>query len=406
MPHLRKRHLSEPFAKLSAHSRIVGILGHRQVGKTTFLESHCREYRTLDESEELTAATNDPKGFLNSMVGNLSAIDECQLAPGLFPALKVRVQKKKTPGQFVLSGSVRFTSRKAIRESLTGRIANLELFPMVLSELAGEELPDFVPRILAASHFSEFVDSSRVTPSWVLARRKMVRQYLVQGGLPGICFTRDPATRARQLRDVLATILDRDLRLVYPTTIGYSQLLTLCKSLANRAMRPIHWADLARETGVTEKTLRKLLEALEAVFLVRGIPIDGGNRKIYFFEDQIEDFAFMQKSASFLAQYTGLIFRHVRAQFEYRLGYSPFYFNYRTRSNATVPLAIRQGDEVLGIYPMESTQNIPKAQLAHADSFLRTYARGKVIFVATEDEEVRLLDDRSCVLPLERLLFS
>ena len=77
--------------------------------------------------------TPSPKTFVQQTLSPFG-IDECQLAPALFTALKLRVQAFKKTGQFVLSGSVRFTSRKAIRESLTGRIFNLELLPLTISE--------------------------------------------------------------------------------------------------------------------------------------------------------------------------------------------------------------------------------------------------------------------------------
>ena len=48
MPHLRKRHLEAILRKALGFSAIVGIIGHRQVGKTTLLEGLCASYETLD----------------------------------------------------------------------------------------------------------------------------------------------------------------------------------------------------------------------------------------------------------------------------------------------------------------------------------------------------------------------
>jgi hypothetical protein len=84
-----------------------------------------------------------------------TALDECQLAERLFPALKERVRKDKRPGQFYLSGSVRFTSKRLIRESLTGRIMTADLFPLTLSELDRGELPDWLPRLVRARRMND-----------------------------------------------------------------------------------------------------------------------------------------------------------------------------------------------------------------------------------------------------------
>ena len=63
-------------------------------------------------------------------------INEAQLCSPLFPALKQWVRTNKAKEQFILSGSVRFTSKADIRESLTGRIISLELLPFTIAESA------------------------------------------------------------------------------------------------------------------------------------------------------------------------------------------------------------------------------------------------------------------------------
>ena len=106
------------------------------------------QYVSLDDEEHLRFANGDAKAFVDALNAPGTAFDECQLSEPLFPALKERVRRNKRPGQFYLSGSVRFTSRKQIRESLTGRIMTADLYPLTLSELDGGELPDWVPRIM------------------------------------------------------------------------------------------------------------------------------------------------------------------------------------------------------------------------------------------------------------------
>ncbi len=161
MPHDRKRHLYHSFSNLIRHAKIVGVFGHRQVGKTTFLEAHSRGYISLDDHEHLDRARKMPKLFLNAMKGDHSAIDECQLAPPLFPALKLAVHRNKKPGQFILSGSVRFTSRKAIKESLTGRISGLELYPLTVTEIDGVL---FTGRIIGLELLSFSITESHSLP--------------------------------------------------------------------------------------------------------------------------------------------------------------------------------------------------------------------------------------------------
>ncbi len=411
MAHLRQRHLLQAFEKLCAHSRIVGILGHRQVGKTTFMEANTKEYSTLDDQNLYKEVKADPAGFIARLKGNRSGIDECQLIPGLFPALKVRVQKNQKPGQFILIGSVRFTSRKAIRESLTGRISNLEMFPMVLTELDSEPLSDFFPKLLACQNLENFVTQRRAPLSVLSQRRKTVQKYLGQGGMPGVCFIREGATRNRILRDLIMTILDRDLRLVYPTSTPYSQIFELCQAIAQCSLSVVRWADLHRRTGLAEKTLRHLLQALEAVFLLRPIPIEGGGARglIYFFEDQLEEYFFGQPigppGPESLSARTGLVYRNLRAQFEYRLGFTPQYFHYLTRAKSMVPLGVRCGNDVVGIFPVGGKSDVGRAQMAAAGSFLKQYERSKVIFLGFEGFDAEVIDARTALLPVEISLY-
>ena len=106
------------------------------------LEKLGSSYSTLDRENTLLELEADTELFIQNRPRPF-AIDEAQLAPRLFPALKEQVRIQKGMGQFLLSGSVRFTSRKAIRESLTGRISFVELLPFTRSEADGDPLPTF-----------------------------------------------------------------------------------------------------------------------------------------------------------------------------------------------------------------------------------------------------------------------
>ena len=154
MPHTRKRHLEDKIKKCMAFSPLVGVLGHRQVGKTTLLELLANDYYVLDRKEAIQEASNNPELYLKKRAGTWVALDECQTVPELFPELKEWVRVHKKPGQFLLSGSIRFTSREAIKESLTGRIVNLELLPFTVSELNQKPLSHFCYDLLGTENVS------------------------------------------------------------------------------------------------------------------------------------------------------------------------------------------------------------------------------------------------------------
>lgn len=100
MAHLRARHIESHIARLLKASPIVGVFGHRQVGKTTVAERVGGSYVTMDRQSELASAERDAEMFLDKLSPTPAVIDECQLAPALFPALKERVRTRKEPGIF------------------------------------------------------------------------------------------------------------------------------------------------------------------------------------------------------------------------------------------------------------------------------------------------------------------
>lgn len=102
MPHLRSRHIHEAFNQLCAHSAIVGVFGHRQVGKTTFLESLLANYRTLDDEKELKKAHEDSRGSLYSCSNSDRAWGFRRSSAGILSADHPRNQG----GDFKLSESL------------------------------------------------------------------------------------------------------------------------------------------------------------------------------------------------------------------------------------------------------------------------------------------------------------
>jgi predicted AAA+ superfamily ATPase len=201
MPHSRKRYLETMIKKCMAFSPLVGVLGYRQVGKTTLIEGLCKHYYTLDVKKENDAARFDPADYLEQRKGKWVAIDECQSAPELFPELKEWVRKHKEPGQFILSGSVKFTSREAIRESLTGRIANLELLPMTLSEQNEEVLSDFCATAIGYSNLESIPSQIHFNAKIIERIHREMLKYFELGGLPGVCFVRDEKLRALRMEE-------------------------------------------------------------------------------------------------------------------------------------------------------------------------------------------------------------
>ncbi|MBI4403313.1 MAG: ATP-binding protein, partial [Deltaproteobacteria bacterium] len=340
------------------------------------------------------------------MKANRSGIDECQLVPGVFPALKVRIGTSQIPGRFILSGSVRFTSRRAIRESLTGRISNLELYPFVLTEIEGEPNSSFLFEALQATRMESLFDIAERARSQYGLRTKEILKYLEHGGLPGLFHIRERNTRNNLLRDLTETILDRDLRLVYRTSLPYQRIHDYCAALAFSPLQIIRPGSLRKSLRIAESTQQHLLYALESVFLIRRIPVEGDYQgDLFWFEDQCERKHFASSMSSDDEDWITLIYRNARAQFNYRVGEHAQYFHYKTRGGAQVPLAIRTSLGVLGIICVRSHADISLSLKRSADSFLKRYNHSKVLFLTREGNKSEVFNDRLALFPVQAALF-
>jgi len=376
MPHPRKRYASELINKGLSHSPIVGILGQRQVGKTTLVSSIAHEYVTLDVSRELEFATNNPSLFIENR-NHPFAIDEAQLCPPLFPAMKewVRIHPKR--GQIIITGSVRFTSRKTIRESLTGRIVTVEMLPFTVSEANEVPMPCHLNDLWKSdspSKFEKFTD--RISKSKSIA----FDSYLEKGGLPGICFFRDALVRRDRFEAHLDTLLLRDLQLVIQTTTTSTQLKNLVRFLAEHQGRGFSLKEVSEHSNISTITVKKLLNALESLYLIRSLPSEGTVTKpVYVFEDQ----GLANYCAKSAFSKTDDIFRGLYANLRQELIYAPELrgdiFSFKTHDGAWVPLAFRNAKWIFGVIPLEDDQ-IPRKAMESARSFLSHYPQAKVIY--------------------------
>ena len=100
----------------------MAINGPRQVGKSTLasgiLKRHPGVLVTLDDEAQSGAANDDARGFIERDHHGPLIIDEVQLAPPLFRALKAAVDRDRRPGRFVLTGSTRLLSAEGFADAL------------------------------------------------------------------------------------------------------------------------------------------------------------------------------------------------------------------------------------------------------------------------------------------------
>ena len=248
MPHARNRYLIHNLLKKLKFFPVVAIQGARQTGKSflarEILPKYLNRYTyiSFDDSSILKKAKKSPLTFLRGFERNqVLIIDEAQKVPEIFDAIKLIVDNKRIPGSYLLLGSTEFSHMALIRESLTGRMGRVRLFPFTLTE--NLNLPQ---------HFQK------------VEREDLIR-YLKNGGMPGIFSIRSSEQRSALIQDWLDLICLRDIhqfkKLKLDSDLCY-QLVKLSAALyePTRAMS-------AKETGEDSRKVETHLNVLCELFV-------------------------------------------------------------------------------------------------------------------------------------------
>jgi predicted AAA+ superfamily ATPase len=266
---------------------------------------------------------------------------------------------------------------------------------MGLREILGEPLSKLPIELLEAKNFSGF-SLPRSTPE-VIHREylKQLERYRRLGGLPGICLQREDADRTSRHMDLLDLMLDRDLRIILETPLSLSRIHAVLAAIADTNGTPLKLADIQRKSKVSTPTLRKLLTAFEALFLIRTLRLEGGrSAPVVWFEDAGEWSRITGRPSSL----DHFLFCQVRLTFSCIEGKRAEYFQYATRGGAAIPVCIRTTAGVLGIMAVDEGE-LSRSQILSAESFLKHYADSKVLFVHL-GREWRRVSDRILMVPM------
>jgi len=219
------------------------ITGPRQAGKSTLLQNALQGYRyvTLDDPLIRALANDDPELFFSRHPSPL-IIDEIQYAPGLLPYLKMRVDaNRREYGRYVLTGSQTFQLMKGVSESLAGRIAIFHLYPFNWDEV--REVP-----------------GHQKTDDQTCARQ------IIQGFYPEF-FIKPSLDKNLWYGSYLATYIERDVRNIKAIS-DLGRFQTFIGLIAARAGKLLNYAEVAKECGISEPTVKDWISILESTYIV------------------------------------------------------------------------------------------------------------------------------------------
>lgn len=226
-----------------ARSRAVVPSGPRQSGKSTlaqhFVGRDSPQYFDLENPLHETRLS-EPFDTLSRLTG-LTVIDEVQRRPGLFPVLRVLIDRSDTRGQYLLLGSASPQLLRQAGESLLGRVEIIEVGGFDLAE-AG-----FGPR---------GYDDQAASRLWL------------RGGFPRSFLAGSDADSMAWRAGAIASHVEVDLP-QFGVGIAAPAMLRFWRMLAHFHGQVWNAADPARSLGVSETTIRRYLDTLTQTLMVR-----------------------------------------------------------------------------------------------------------------------------------------
>jgi uncharacterized protein len=270
MPDALYARLAEPALREAlADSPIVLIHGPRQCGKSTLARLVGKElghaYVSFDDAVPRGAAEADPAGFVADLPERV-ILDEVQHVPALFRALKSEVDRRRTPGRFMLTGSANVLLLPKLSDSLAGRMAVQRLHPLTQSELARRS-PRFLDELFGVRL------KARAMPRLAIE----LAERIVAGGYPAALTRSSGRRRAAWYRDYLEALVQRDVREL--ARISSLEVLPRLLALAaGQTARLLNVSELASPFQLSRPTIRDYVTLLERVFLLEILPSWHTNR--------------------------------------------------------------------------------------------------------------------------------
>lgn len=346
----------------------VGILGARQVGKTTLAMQLAKKlnrrvlHLDLESLRDQERLGKDPHLFFEQFENHCVILDEIQRRPDLFPVLRPVIDQNRTPGRFLILGSASPHLLAKSTESLAGRIAYVELFPLHLDEIG----------------------SSKET----------LLTHWFKGGFPEAYFASHTDFWSDWHKNFLRSYVDVDLpALGIKTQSG--AIAQLLKVLASVQGGLYHVEGLSRSLGLRTALIRDYLDLLEKSYMIRRLlPYysNVGKRmtrspKLYIRDSGVLHYLNNLPDQSYLHQHyvkgsswEGYVIEHIINQLKDNV----FPFFYQTSNQAEIDLVLEVANQVVACFEIKLSDSPALTKGNHfavedmrcENNFVLTYSAG------------------------------
>jgi predicted AAA+ superfamily ATPase len=341
-------------------SPAVLLSGARQVGKSTLCLSLDQEYRVFDNLTERESALNDPIGYIAALPRPIT-LDEIQKVPEVLEGIKIDIDKHRTNGAFLLTGSANVLDMKRAKETLAGRIIEIPLWPLSQKELQVKADENIVDHL-----FSKGIKGLKVNAVTI----GEIFEAIVNGGYPEIMKIDSKRGKSLWFNAYISTYVERDIRDVGELR-DISAFIRFYNIIAPRSCGLVNKSDLASDANLSEPTVNNYLSMLEMIYQISLLKPYSSNiskrfiksSKLYMTDSGLFSHLLGIHSAKDLMSSSrkgDLVETFVYTELLKHIGYSeaqPQIYHYRTSDKKEIDFIVEKADKIFAI-EVKSSQSI------------------------------------------------
>lgn len=410
-----ERNIEQIIKDTISHFPIILVTGPRQIGKSTLLYnsflSKGYSYISLDDSLVLAMAKNDPRTFLEINKAPL-IIDEAQKAPELFPELerivnesRLKLGDSKSNGLYILSGSQRKKLLDNSKESLSGRVAILDMSNLSINEIFNRKNTPFEVNIDKIS--------DRVNNFYIDETKAF--ELIVRGFFP-ILLTDNEMKTQTFYSSYITTYLEKDLKELIAIN-DEIKFINFLKLLASNTGEELIYDNYSKQVGVSTNTIKSWISVLVTTGIIYLVEPYNENSivkrivkrpKMYFFDTGLAAYLCGIDSAKTLQNsflkgrfFETFIFNELRKSYLNNGEMQSLYYYRDNDQNEIDFVLLRKG--MLSCIEIKTGQVFNASSTKGFKKLVNTkYLKGKNAIICTASK-LSILNDETIILPISAI---
>lgn len=380
-------------------SPIVLLKGARQVGKSTLAMKRNQNYIVLDDVSTRINAKEDSNRFIETLAKPVT-IDEIQKVPELLESLKIYIDKKRRNGDFLITGSANILDMKTTKDTLAGRIIEINLYPLSSKEKVSKANENIVDKLFNHDFSTVNMDTD------------IVLEGMLKGGYPDVQNLEEPLEKKLWFSSYVSTYIERDARDLgeFRDIDSFYRFVNI---LVPRSTTLLNKSKIAKEVGIRIETVENYLVILQQTFQVQMVRP--------FFENIGKQFV---KSSKIFLNDTGLmsyflgiytikqfesssykgalvetfVFNELLKHCEFSMDNTKIY-HYLTSDKKEIDFILQRNDKIIAI-EVKSSSKVGKDDFRHIIEYQKKSSKDILGIVFYMGENVLHINDNCVALPM------